>query len=70
MGDFRDADKVLRGEIEDVQVLIDRKEKEISAIHAEMDALKRKNEMFEIDIEELYSEKKKLGQALRRVENE
>lgn len=70
MGDFRDADKVLRGEIEDVQVLIDRKEKEISGVHAEMDALKRKNETIEIDIEELYSEKKKLDQALRRVENE
>ncbi len=70
MGDFRDPDKVLSGEIEDVQVQIDRKEKELSEIHAEMDTLKRKNEMLEIDIEELYSEKQKLDQALRRVERE
>lgn len=70
MGDFRDPEKVLSGQIEDVQVEIDRKERELFGYDDEMKALERRKELLESEIEDLLKEQQKLEQELRQVRNE
>lgn len=68
MGDFSSEDRVIKGQIEDLQIDIDRKERELSGFDAEIKGLLRKKELLEAEIEEHYVEMKRLQQELRSLQ--
>lgn len=70
MGDFSSPDRVLRGQIEDVQIDIDRKERELRTFDDDLKTLLRKKEIIEAEIEEKYEEKKRLERELRSLDIE
>ena len=70
MGDFSSRDRILKGDIEDVLIDIDRKERELQLFDEEIKALLKKKEILEDEIESAYLEKKRLDDELRSLENE
>lgn len=68
MGDFSSEDRVIKGQIEDLQIDIDRKERELSGFDGEIKGLLRKKELLEAEIEEHYVEMKRLQQELRSLQ--
>lgn len=70
MREFSHPIRKIEGEIEDLQIEIDRKEQELKQATDEFAALSKKKELLEIEIEEFYAEKKRKIQEKRRLEFE
>ncbi|MBU1119440.1 hypothetical protein KKH43_06175 [Patescibacteria group bacterium] len=70
MSDFSDPIKQMTGEIEDVQVDIDRKERELLTLTQEVASLSKRQELLEDELEKMYKEKTGLEQKRRTLEYE
>ena len=70
MREFSHPLRKIEGEIEDLQIEIDRKEQELKQVTDDFAVLAKKKELLETEIEEMYAEKKRKIQEQRRLEFE